>query len=318
MSENKIVVKKIKKGGHGGHHGGAWKIAYADFTTAMMAFFLLMWLVGSVSKYDLVGIQEYFRMPLKVALLGGEGSGNSNSMINGGGKDVTSTEGQVKQGEVIEERKITTKASEAEIKAIELALERRKLAELKTQIESAINSISQLQQFKNQIMLDITSEGLRIQIVDEQNRPMFKSGSAALQPYSIPVLHELGKILNDVPNKIGISGHTDAANYVGPKGTGNWELSAERANSSRRELITGGMNPEKVARVVGLASSVLVDPKDPFNPVNRRISIIVMNRQAEENAAHDGGVIELGGDPYAQSATIEDDPYAHPGASLPE
>jgi len=133
---------------------------------------------------------------------------------------------------------------------------------------------------------------LRIQIVDEQNRPMFQSGRAQLEPYTREILHAIGQTLNDVPNKVSISGHTDAALYGGGnKGYSNWELSADRANASRRELIAGGMADDKIVRVVGLSSAVLFDKEQPLDPSNRRISLIIMNKKAEEAAGHDGGVV---------------------------
>ncbi len=294
MADNKkpIVVKRIKKVA-GGHHGGAWKIAYADFVTAMMAFFLLMWLLGSTAKGDLQGISEYFKTPLKVALSGGSGSGDSSSIIKGGGQDLTRSEGQVKKGELPAEKKvINLKAAQEEFLRIERAKELEKLKQLKVNIEKAIDNNPKLQKFKNQILLDITSEGLRIQIVDEQNRPMFQSGRAKLEPYTVEILHEIGQTLNEVPNKVSISGHTDAAAYgSGDKGYSNWELSADRANASRRELIAGGMAEDKIVRVVGLSSAVLFNKDDPLSPVNRRISLIVMNKKAEEAASHDGGTV---------------------------
>ena len=294
MAEDKnkkpIVVKRIKKV-VGGHHGGAWKIAYADFVTAMMAFFLLMWLLGSTAKGDLEGIAEFFKTPLHVALSGGSGSGDSSSIIKGGGQDLTRSEGQVKKGELpTEKRIINLKAAQQEFLRTELI----KLKGLKASIEKMVGSNTRLQKFSNQILLDITSEGLRIQIVDEQNRPMFQSGRAQLELHTIEILHEIGKALNDVPNKISLSGHTDAAPYNGgSKGYSNWELSADRANASRRELIAGGMDENKIVRVVGLSSAVLFNKEEPLSPVNRRISIVVMNKEAEEAAQHDGGVVKL-------------------------
>lgn len=288
LSKRPIVIKRIKKVA-AGHHGGAWKIAYADFVTAMMAFFLLMWLLGSTAKGDLKGISDYFKTPLKVALMGGSGSGDSSSIIKGGGKDLTRSEGQVKEGELPTERRIINlKAAQQEFRRAEA----EKLKELKSTIEMAIAKSEQLNQFKNQILLDITTEGLRIQIVDEKNRPMFQSGRAQLEPYTKQILHAIGTTLNDVPNKVSISGHTDAALYGGgATGYSNWELSADRANASRRELIAGGMAADKIVRVVGLSSAVLFNKDEPLNPSNRRISLIVMNKKAEEAAAHDGGVV---------------------------
>ncbi len=281
MSEQKapIVVKRIKKVA-GGHHGGAWKIAYADFVTAMMAFFLLMWLLGSTTKGDLEGIAEYFKTPLKVAMQGGSGSGDSSSVIKGGGADLTREDGQIKRGDTEAEKKsYNLKAAQAEIERLETA----KLKQLKKKLETAIDANPTLKQFKRQLLIDITSEGLRIQIVDEQNRPMFNLASAELQPYTKVILHEIGKTLNDVENRVSLSGHTDATPYAnGARGYSNWELSADRANASRRELIVGGMEEDKMLRVVGLASSVPFGSAGPFDPVNRRISIIVMNKRTEE------------------------------------
>ena len=281
MSEQKapIIVKRIKKVA-GGHHGGAWKIAYADFVTAMMAFFLLMWLLGSTTKGDLEGIAEYFKTPLKVAMQGGSGSGDSSSVIKGGGADLTRKDGQIKRGETKAEKKsYNLKAAQAELERIEAA----NLKQLKKRLEKAIDANPTLRQFKRQLLIDITSEGLRIQIVDEQNRPMFNLASAELRPYTKIILREIGPVLNDVKNRVSLSGHTDDKPYANAsRGYSNWELSADRANASRRALIAGGMDEAKVLRVVGLASSVPFNQAAPHDPVNRRISIIVMNKRTEE------------------------------------
>jgi chemotaxis protein MotB len=324
MAEDKnkrpIVIKRIKKVA-AGHHGGAWKIAYADFVTAMMAFFLLMWLLGSTSKGDLKGIAEYFKTPLYVALSGGTGSGDSSSIIKGGGQDLTRSEGQVKQGELTPEKKtINLKAAQQEFLRLEKIKEIDKLKELKQKIETAIDSNLKLQKFKSQILLDLTTEGLRIQIVDEQNRPMFQSGSARLEPYTREILQEIGKMLNEVNNKVSLSGHTDSAVFTGgSKGYSNWELSADRANASRRELIVGGMSEDKIVRVVGLSSAVLFNKEDPLSPVNRRISLIVMNKKAEEAAQHDGGVVKLdaNADESDVADAIKNDVQAAPAISPP-
>ena len=280
-----IVVKRVKKV-VGGGHGGAWKIAYADFVTAMMAFFLLMWLMGSTSKGSLQGIAEYFQTPLTVAMQGGSGSGDSSSLIQGGGRDLTRKDGQIKKGDTPAPKKTYN------IKAAKEAMEKAEAGQLKAlkgRIEGVIESSATLNKFKNQLLLDITSDGLRIQIIDEQNRPMFANAKAELQPYTKEILHEIGRSLNDVPNKISLSGHTDASSYSnGEKGYSNWELSADRANASRQELIVGGMNDSKVLRVVGLGSAVPYDKENPLNPINRRISIIVMNKRAEDAAANEG------------------------------
>jgi chemotaxis protein MotB len=296
-----IVIKRIKKVA-GGHHGGAWKIAYADFVTAMMAFFLLMWLLGSTASGDLKGIADFFQNPLKIASSGGSGTGDSSSVLKGGGKDLTRRSGQVKGGDIDAKSKtVNLKETNAEQARKEFE-EREKalLGELKESIEKLIESNPALKQFKSQLLIDITSEGLRIQIVDEQNRPMFDTSSAELKPHTRVILREIGKALNAVHNKLSLSGHTDAAQYGGgDKGFSNWELSANRANSSRRELIAGGMDEHKVLRVVGLASTVLFDKNDPLSSINRRISIVVLNKRAEESLLQEDGkfdAVEVGGE----------------------
>ncbi len=279
-SQRPIVIKRIKKIS-GGAHGGAWKIAYADFVTAMMAFFLLMWLLGSTSKAKLEGIAQYFQTPLKVALAGGEGSGDSSSIIKGGGTDLTRSVGQVKQGEVEGKRAINLDASRA--KKMMEQQEAIRLQEVKAKLDKAVANNPKMQQFKKQMKIDITTEGLRIQIIDDKNRPMFDSGGAIMKSYTRDILREIGKTLNEVPNRISLSGHTDAVPYAGGEaGYSNWELSADRANASRRELVAGGLEDGKVLRVVGLGSAIPFDKEDPNAPVNRRIAIIVLNKKTEE------------------------------------
>ncbi|MCZ4303671.1 flagellar motor protein MotB [Zoogloeaceae bacterium G21618-S1] len=287
-TQQPIVVKKIKKGG-GGAHGGAWKIAYADFVTAMMAFFLLMWLLGSTADGDKEGIAEFFQNPLKVGMSGGSGSGDSSSILMGGGEDLTRSLGQVKRGDVEGNKTVNLDAARdpsVEAKGHDAAQfekeERAALVDLKGQIEALIEATSALREMKDQLVMDITEEGLRIQIVDEQNRPMFTGGSDTLQPYTKGLLHAIGKALNQVQNRISLSGHTDASQYAGgSRGFSNWELSANRANASRRELVVGGLEDDKVIRVVGLADTIPFKADDPYDPTNRRISIIVLNRKAE-------------------------------------
>ncbi|MCE7914769.1 MAG: motility protein MotB [Nitrosomonas sp. PRO4] len=288
LTQRPIVIKRIKKVA-GGHHGGAWKIAYADFVTAMMAFFLLMWLLGSTTKAQLKGISDYFKTPLKVAMMGGSGSGDIDSVIKGGGTDFSRQDGQIKKGNVLEE-----KVDNQTKKILRERAELIKLEGLKKKIEQAIEANPALKKFENQLLLDITTDGLRIQIVDEQNRPMFALGKAELQPYTRTILREIGKMLNDVSNKISLSGHTDAKPFPsGDKGFSNWELSADRANASRRELVAGGMDTNKVLQVVGLSSAVLFDKNDPLNPINRRISIVVMNEKAEKAVTMDNPTVDI-------------------------
>jgi chemotaxis protein MotB len=275
-----IIVKKVKKKGHSAH-GGAWKIAYADFVTAMMAFFLLMWLLGSTSKGDLKGLSDYFNAPLKIAMAGGSGAGSSNSLLPGGGKDLSQITGQSRQGAGNDpiKKKFATEALKAEL----ARQDSQKLAALSSKISELIATNPKLNDFSSQIKLETTPDGLQIQIVDDQKRPMFDSGSAVVKPYMRDILREIGNALNGVENKISLDGHTDRAPYGnGERGYSNWELSSDRANASRRELVAAGMPDDKLARVVGLASSNLLDAENPLSPTNRRISIIVMTREAEE------------------------------------
>jgi chemotaxis protein MotB len=245
----------------------------------MMAFFLLMWLIGSTTKGDLQGIAEFFRTPLKVALAGGSGSGDSSSVILGGGQDLTRSAGQVQRAETPADRQtINLQAARAEI----ARREQEKLEGLKRRVEEAIERNPTLTQFRNQIKLEITAEGLQITVVDEQNRAMFDTGRAQLKDYTRDIMQSIGGLLNDVDNAISLAGHTDSAQYTtGERGYSNWELSTERANASRRELVAGGMDESKVLRVVGLSSSLPLDSADPLSPINRRISLVVLNDKTE-------------------------------------
>ena len=274
-----IIIKRVKKGGHSAH-GGAWKIAYADFVTAMMAFFLLMWLLGSTTDGDKKGIADFFNAPLKISLMGGSGSGDSSSVVRGGGTDLSRSNGQVRDGDIpVKKKLLNMKSLEAEHKRAELA----KLEDLKKKVEDVLEASPKLAAMKSQIRLDMTRDGLRIQIVDEQARPMFDSGSAVVKPYMRELLREIGHVLSEVPNRITLEGHTDAQPFSGgDRGYGNWELSSDRANASRRELVSGGLPEDHMLIVQGLASSNLFVPADPQSPMNRRISIIVMNREAED------------------------------------
>jgi chemotaxis protein MotB len=321
-TQQPIVVKRIKKGG-GGAHGGAWKIAYADFVTAMMAFFLLMWLLGSTAQGDLQGIAEFFQNPLKVAMQGGSGSGDSSSILKGGGEDLTRSVGQVKRGDVEGRKTVNLDAAKgaqptkppedvetdpnAEVKAQAERQERAKLVDLKGQLEALIEASPNLRPFKNQLLLDITSDGLRIQIVDEKNRPMFDSASDQLKPYTRALLQEIGRALNGVDNRISLSGHTDSSQYGGgQRGFSNWELSSNRANASRRELVVGGLEAAKVIRVVGLADTIPLKADIPDDPINRRISIVVMNKKAERAILGDGGQMEVKTETPVDPARIQE------------
>ena len=201
-----IIIKRVRKGGHG-KHGGAWKIAYADFVTAMMAFFLLMWLLGSTTEGDKKGIADFFNAPLKVSLMGGSGSGDSSSVVRGGGADLSRSTGQVKDGDTqARKRMLSLKALQAEQRRAEQA----RLEALKARVEAAVNANPKLASMKSQIRMDMTPDGLRIQIVDEQNRPMFDSGSAVVKALHAraPARDRPHALRRAEPHQL--EGHTDA------------------------------------------------------------------------------------------------------------
>ncbi|WP_027996815.1 flagellar motor protein MotB [Simplicispira psychrophila] len=282
MAEKKlqpIIIKRVKKTAHAAH-GGAWKIAYADFMTAMMAFFLLMWLLGSTAQGELQGLADYFNTPLKVAMAGGEGSGNSSSIISGGGTDLTKAHGQTRKSEAEKNRQ---KMSPDQARAAVARQDAARIKALQSKIDAIITQNAKLNEYRSQIRIDMTPDGLQIQIVDDQNRPMFDSGSALVKPYMRDILRDIGAALGEVENRISLAGHTDAAAYgKGDRGYSNWELSADRANASRRELVAAGMPDAKLSRVVGLAASDLLEPENPRAPANRRITITILTREAEE------------------------------------
>ncbi|PTB18063.1 motility protein MotB [Trinickia symbiotica] len=296
MSKGKdkaIVVKRVAPA-RKGHHGGAWKLAYADFMTAMMAFFLLMWLLSAATPIQLKGIAEYFQQPLKAALFGGDRSADSSSILKGGGRDISTDAAGVTrrtEGSTDKATHTTAQNDDQAVDPLKGSLERReqeRLHDLQVKLMAAIEANPILRQFKQQIRIDSTLQGLRIEIVDTQKRPMFATASDDVEPYMRDILRAIGKTLNDVPNHIVVQGHTDAVPYAGNgRGYTNWELSADRANASRRELVEGGMDEGKVLRVLGLASTQNLNKADPLDPENRRISIIVLNRKSEEAVMRD-------------------------------
>ncbi len=297
-----IVIKKIVAGGHG-HHGGAWKVAYADFVTAMMAFFLLLWLLGITDDAKRDGISDYFKNPAGIKGIGGA----STSMIKLGGakemprgdrtrnQDVSQTTEQPERKKGEEDLQVDgNKATESAEEQAKRKADKKVLDNLLQILKKAIEQSASLRKFKEQLYLDITPDGLRIQIFDKKNRPMFDLGSAKLKPYTKKILYEIAKTIRTVPNRISISGHTDATRfhkgyviYENDYGEEiklpytNWELSADRANAARRTLLKGGVKAAQIGRVVGFSSSVLYNKNNKTDPSNRRITIVVMNRESE-------------------------------------
>jgi chemotaxis protein MotB len=291
-----IYIKRVKKVA-GGHHGGAWKVAYADFVTAMMAFFMVMWLITAVSKEQRAAIFDYFKNPsmepgrsVKPAPGQMGPGGASSSPINlGGGLDApkTSLQKTDKIGATVMTEAATPIDLKSESQLAEEAQkeqEKKQLDALMQDLKEAIDKSQALEPFKDQLLLDITPEGLRIQIVDAQNRPMFDMGSSRLKSYTADILREVTSYLKTVPNRLSITGHTDATPYAGLTGFTNWDLSTDRANSARRAIESAGLDTAQISRVVGLGSSVLFDHENPRNPINRRISIVVMTKAADAEA----------------------------------
>ena len=229
-----IVIKR--KGGHDGHHGGAWKVAYADFVTAMMALFIVLWLLSSSSKKEQLAISGYFKDP----------SGTGNKI----GTSLTAT------GE-------------------NLQISKQDMSKLKEEIQKSIQKMNDLDKLKKNIEMTVTAEGLRIELLESDKGTFFDSGSATLNQSGQELLTLLAAELEKVPNHLSIEGHTDAKPFTGKGNYGNWELSADRANAARRLMQQAGLRPDQVSQVRGFADQRLRNLKDSLDPANRRVSIIV-------------------------------------------
>ena len=261
--EVKIIVKK-KKGGHAAAHGGAWKVAYADLVTALMAFFLLMWLLSSASASTKAAISKHFSEGPEFwdSKEGKEMIETYNKGILPGGRGMSPMPGDGEGGP----------ATDADV----VEKERQAMEETATAIEKAFRDDKLLQAFQDQISMDFTDEGLRIQIQDKAAQVLFDSGSSQLKPYTLSILKEIAQELGKLPNHVVIGGHTDAQQYASHAYT-NWELSSERANAARRVLESSGLRPDQVRRTTGYAETLPMEGKDPKDPQNRRISIVVLS-----------------------------------------
>ncbi|MDU9392645.1 flagellar motor protein MotB [Pseudomonas japonica] len=269
-----IIIKRVKRFG-GGHHGGAWKIAFADFATAMMAFFLVLWLLSTATPEQKIAIAGYFKDPI------GFSESGTPYIIDLGGSPQLAPEKTINPEEKAEPTPESSVISPEQAESLAEQVERERLELVLQELQNKVEQSPDLQKFKDQILFEITQDGLRIQIVDAENRPMFDLGSARLKPYFEDILLAMADTIKTVPNKISVSGHTDAKPYAGSGEYGNWELSANRANAARRALVAGGYPDGQVARVVGYASSSLFDREHPLNPVNRRIDIVVLTKKAQ-------------------------------------
>lgn len=271
-----IVIRRKRHQRHVPH--GTWKIAYADFMTALMAFFLVMWLLSGLSSPELKNVSQYFRTPLKVALVGGDKASASNSAIPGGGDNPVHSDGEVAR---------TTP------RATNYHADNRRLDRLRARLQAQIEQDPKLNRMSSQLKIEMVPDGLRIQIFDSKRRPMFKLGSARLEPDIKLLLERIAPTLSTVDNKITLTGHTDDLAYAsGPSAYSNWELSADRANAARRALVAGGMAPTKLLRVIGAADTEHVEGDKPGSPLNRRISILLLNDRAQRRIEASGRSVE--------------------------
>ncbi|HEY9080795.1 flagellar motor protein MotB [Magnetovibrio sp.] len=289
MDQQPIIIKKIKKSG-GGHHGGAWKIAYADFVTAMMAFFLLLWLLNAVSQEQLEGIADYFAPTVSSTSQSGSGEilGGTTVAVDGALEDTVSRPTVTMDlpppsagsgGEAMQDEPVQAEvdAEEAKKKA-----EQDQFDKAEKDLKEALETLPEFQQMAQSLMIDNTPEGMRIQIVDQDGLSMFPSGSASMYEHTERVLGLVTEIIKKMPQDIAISGHTDAVPMGGDGTYTNWELSSDRANSARRALLRLGVPEKRIARVVGKAATEPLLPDAPTDAKNRRLSIVLMRGTGEQ------------------------------------
>lgn len=307
--EQSIIIKRLTKCPHCAH-GGAWKVAFADFMTAAMAFFLMLWVLSGVNDDEMKAMAEYFRDPSvieaspNVLVKSKEAGQSSNSVIDMGGfKDAPQH----------------SEDDGKDVDAAEKKAEAAQMLDLKQQIDQKIDDSPTLKELKNQLKIDLTPNGLQIQVLDDRKKPMFESGVDLPKDYAAKLLEEVGQVLSKTQNRISIAGHTDSSSYHSNAAYTNWELSADRANAARRLLIDGGVNPKKIAQVVGLSDTVPFDKENPYNPRNRRISIVVLNKEAEDrlkSLSDAPGVEDLSKDlsksPETQTTTDATKPQVNP------
>ena len=295
--DNPIIVKRSKKGEHP-HHGGAWKVAYADFVTAMMAFFLLMWLINTTTPEQKRGIADYFA-PQSIAqtmsgsggVLGGKVMGQEGSRAGGAvaalqknsppspanqshSTDSSDRHGGTSQGQE-QETDSQSQSSETSDNAT-MSAQNGEFAHAAEAIHQSLKDNPDIAALSRQVIVDQTPEGMRIQLVDQDGRPMFQPGTAEPMPYTRRLLETIAKIIDRLPNRISISGHTEAKAFNGPSGVTNWELSAERANAGRSILAASGLDSDRIYEVAGKAGSEPLLPEDPNASANRRLSIVLL------------------------------------------
>ena len=295
-----IIIKRVKKVQHGGHHGGAWKVAYADFVTAMMAFFLLLWLLNVTTDEQRRGLADYFT-PSSVSrspsgsggVMGGvsmalEGARRTENMRVGVPKPMSSTDDENQEISEDEDQDPSRAGSgnagqtdkenltEEELNELLAEREEKMFAAAEKALRDAIAGTPELSPLADSLVIDQTAEGLRIQIIDQERFTMFPLGSSDMYGHTKKMLEQIAKVIVNLPNKVAVTGHTDATPYTKSSRYSNWELSTDRALASRRALVEYGLDAGRITRVVGKAAGELLVPEDPTSPRNRRISMVLL------------------------------------------
>ncbi len=276
-----IIIKRPKKRAHAGHHGGQWKVAYADFVTAMMAFFLLLWLLNSTTQEQMSGIADYFSPTTVSNSTSGAGGvlGGTTMLAPGAMKTPRSAAGVTVSLNPLKDEEVPDYDGLPGLKPLGADAEKREQKEFEraeAALRNLIAATPELREFSDNLLIDTTEEGMRIQIVDADERSMFPAGSSTMLPHTEKLLQRVVQVINSLPNDIAVTGHTDASLYRGGNGYTNWELSTDRANASRRVLVASGVPDWRFVRVVGKANREPLIEDDPYSPQNRRISIVLL------------------------------------------
>jgi len=270
------IIKKVIKVQAAGHHGGAWKVAYADFTTAMMAFFMLLWLLNVAPPETLAGLADYFS-PTSSSTIGSPNEASSRIADPGQNPSpivVISTPGAPPSGETNEGDET---GGEGQEKPIDFAeIEDQAFEQMQEQLRLAIQQSPALQDLSDNLIMEITEDGMKIQLIDKDRRAMFRQGSDQLYNYASEMLREIARSVQTLPNRITVEGHTDGGSFTGTDGDTNWELSSDRANSARRVLSGSGVTDDRVFEIVGKAGTDPLYPDQPTKTENRRITILVL------------------------------------------
>jgi len=271
--EASIIIKKIKKGGHGGHHGGAWKVAYADFVTAMMAFFLLLWLLQATAQSQKEGIAEYFTPTIGVRDSAGIGFKGGTTSYDEGRKVAEKSPPGIIIGRMPQGPTAQRQERQAPVESTQDAYLFEKGEK---SIKQAIEEDPNFHDFKDNVIVEQSPEGLKVEIIDDDKLPMFEPGGTQLTQAGEKILLLMSQVIKAMPNRISITGHTEATNYAEAGTYSNWELTADRANAARRFLMTTNLEPARVAKITGRADQELLDPKSPTSPRNRRVTIVLL------------------------------------------